>query len=115
MGVVEMRGIDGCYSEAHKVDASRFAQDGGTNATIFVERDFTVNLGAALRAAEGAVDVAPPCRLLLQVLDETSTGGHHFKIRDLVLSVNKGSPCQGASQVSKLFLELRAGKKCPDT
>ena len=116
MGVVEMRAIDACHSEAQRVDTSRFARDGGTNATIFVETSFTIKLNAAVGAVKlkGGSDVALPCRLLLRVLDDMSSGGHHFKIRDLVMSVNSGSPCRGISKVNQAFLARRSSKSCPD-
>ena len=56
-----------------------------------------------------------PCGLMVRVLDRTSTTGHHFKLRDVILTVNTRSPCQihkpGAGWK---FLSVRNGLLCHD-
>ena len=50
-------------------------------------------------------------RSLLVVLDRTSSGGHMFKVRDVVLFV-RANPCHEADSKMKTFLQVRSQLTC---
>ena len=90
MGVASVRCGGGCSCDVQRIDAHR--TDAHRNVSVFLQHTFDVR-GAS-----------PRCELQLQVLAETSSGGHKFKVRTVTLS----SPAAAAGSVATTAALKRA-------
>jgi hypothetical protein len=86
MGVVELSCHGGCRCVPFMVDAHRPT----TAASVFEQTSVNVTRDDALGSA------APACELQLEVLNQTSSGGHKWKLRDV--RVYDGIKLQGRRQ-----------------
>lgn len=101
MGVVRIGCTGGCACDEHELDAhTTFAT---RNVTIFTEHRFPVSL----RVAPGEAR----CGVQLTVLDRTSSGGHLFKLRDVLLFTPGANPCERHADMRK-FLRSRSNLRC---
>ena len=113
MGTAAIDCIGSCRCELQKIDATRLASAGEISSTVFVERTFEVSFNASDETSPSNGVPASSCGLVLHVLNETSSSGHHFKLRDLVLTVRKGSLCySGMNKAEAQMLEVRNGLRC---
>jgi hypothetical protein len=110
MGILEISCLGPCHCETHALDALRIASDGSANVTVFAEHSFDVSLEPAANTSTDHVKRGA-CEVLMRVLDRTSTSGLHFKLRDVLLTVNTSSPCQ-LHNTSWKFLKARSGLTC---
>ena len=109
MGVARIRCNSGCTCDEQDLDAHRIHRD-QSNVTVFTEHRFEL----AADAPGGSSEAQTACGLSLSVLPETSSGGHVFKVRDLVIFTN-ASPCEGSSSwvPGKLrLIERRNNLRC---
>ena len=74
MGIATVRCVGRCACDVQRIDAHR--TDAHRNVSVFLQHAFP--LRGSYEAAE--------CALQLQVLPETSSGGHKFKVRTVTLS-----------------------------
>ena len=82
MGVVSVRCVSGCSCDMQRIDAHRV--DAHRNVSVFLQHSFELR-GAGAR-----------CELQLQVLPETSSGGHKFKVRTVTLAAAGASGAAAA-------------------
>ena len=76
MGRVELRCWGGCSCEAHVVDAHRVSYN-DRNVSVYREHVFAMSGASA------------SCTLRARVLKGTSSGGHKFKLRFVVISADE--------------------------
>lgn len=74
MGVVQLSCAHGCTCETHSIDAHRNGEV--RDQSIYENHEFAVTSAATRQQ---------PCELQLEVLKETSSGGHKFKVRQIVV------------------------------
>ena len=103
MGRVGITCAGRCSCASHQLDAHATFRE--RNMTVYSEHTLTIQLlprssstptgtGAPERASNGT------CTLTLAVLPGSSSGGHYFKVRDVVL-YEHASPCQGHEVLDK--------------
>lgn len=83
MGIATVRCVGSCACDAHSIDAHRV--DAHRNVSVFLQYAFDLRYGDAPsteRAAGGA------CALQMQILPQTSSGGHKFKVRTVTVSTD---------------------------
>jgi len=73
MGIVSVACVGGCSCDAHRIDAHRV--DAHRNVSVFLQHAFDVRGGSS------------KCGVRMQVLSETSSGGHKFKVRTVTLAL----------------------------
>ena len=111
MGRVRIACAGACKCMPHDLDGHAVFRIG--NMTIYTEHTLQIELAAPAPAAEPAASLylagqrvehggapSPSCTLTLTVLPGTSSGGHYFKVRDIVLHENV-SPCKGHEKLVK--------------
>ena len=72
-GIVSIHCLRSCWCAEQRIDAHKPAAEGGRNESVFAEYSF------------GVTGRTRDCGLRLRVLEETSSGGHGFKVRTLVV------------------------------
>lgn len=83
MGRIKLRCLGGCRCATHILDAHRVTHS-ERNASVYADHEF------ALRGASAG------CVLRARILNETSSGGHKFKMRFLALTADGTMPGAGA-------------------
>ena len=56
-------------------------------------------------------DAEPQCALSVVVLNRTTSGGHMFKLRDVVVFL-RANPCEDAFHTLKHLMKARNGLEC---
>jgi len=74
MGVAAIRCVGSCSCPVQTVDATK--RDAHRNVSVFLQHSFELYAGEA----------ASECALQLQILPQTSSGAHKFKVRTVTLS-----------------------------
>lgn len=110
MGRVRIACTDSCVCAEQVIDAH--AQFSVRNVTIFTEHRFGVMLLDQEEEPTNS-DASRKCGLSLVMLDHTSSGGHLFKIRDLLLFL-RASPCErhASDAMGMKFLYTRSELWC---
>ena len=105
VGQVSLMCVGSCECARQVIDG--YVVDPERNATVFGEFTFPVNYRpiTLLRPA-----FAPLCALRLRVREETTSGGHLFRVRDVIAFV-AASPCHTPG-VPQHFLAVRNGLHC---
>lgn len=86
MGIAALNCVGSCECGEQLVDA----HDSESNATIFATLELTVSTRLLSNGQHEADKLrSEPCGLQLQVLARTSSGGHKFKVRHLMLAKGK--------------------------
>ena len=110
MGTVRISCTDSCACDEHELDAH--ATFSSRNVSIFTEHRFVVRMQRPPGEPTGRrAEEAAHCGLSLVVLNRTSSGGHMFKVRDVVLFV-RANPCHEADSKMKTFLQVRSQLTC---
>ena len=74
MGMVQLSCARGCACETHSIDAHRNGEV--RDQSIYENHEFAVRSAATRQQ---------PCELQLEVLKESRSGGHKFKVRQIVV------------------------------
>jgi len=89
MGIAAVRCNGGCTCDVQRINAHR--TDAHRNVSVFLQHSFDLH-GASSE-----------CKLQIQVLDETSSDGHKFKVRTVTLSA-AGSSTSGSGGHSQSLI-----------
>jgi hypothetical protein len=110
MGIARIACTDSCTCDTHELDAH--ASFATRNVTVFTEHRVLVSLKWPAAGA-GATTAAPlRCGLLITVLPRTSSGGHMFKLRDVVLYTS-ASPCDTTKDKLRI-MRVRSNLRCSE-
>ena len=105
MGRVRIACTESCACTTHELDAH--VSSWTRNSTIYTEHRFPMSL---TRHEELAGDTTARCGLALTVLPTSSSGGHMFRVRDVILYTS-ASPCDQKDGKQRVFLK-RSKLKC---
>ena len=119
MGIARIECAGSCECGAHDLDAHKsFAT---RNVTIFTERRVLVSVKADYGESGVEGRTAPiRCGFSLTILASTSSGGHAFKLRDVLLYASfESSPCESSRNLhtnrdKMLKLRKRSKLNCAD-
>ena len=87
-GIVQLTCVRGCTCAEQRIDAHTPPASGRRNESVFAQQKFAV-AGRTRR-----------CELRLQLLEETSSGGHMFKVKDLSLGSNDAALLEDAGMAT---------------
>ena len=113
MGSVRIRCTDSCTCTEHTLDAH--VSSWTRNSTIFTEHRVPITFNPQIHPAPASSPTSASCGLLLTLLPGSSSGGHMFRLRDVVLYVSS-SPCNDINDKmhKKLrhILSMRSNLRC---
>ena len=104
MGQLWVACAGACECGRHVIDGHATHED--RNVTVFTEYSFA----ASFQPSGGSHRAANSCALRLHVRNETSSGGHLFRVRDVIMFV-AANPCKAFRHLGK-FLVVRNGLAC---